>query len=51
MSVIAAMAPFIRCPATRTWPGNAALRLARTPGPRGAGAWPALTAADALRTG
>lgn len=23
MSVIAAMAPFIRCPATRTWPGNA----------------------------
>jgi hypothetical protein len=44
------MAPSIRCPATRTGPGNAALRLAGTPAPRGAGAWPPATTADALPT-
>ena len=30
------MAPAIRCPTTRAWPGHTAVRLAETPGLRGA---------------
>jgi hypothetical protein len=39
------------CPATRARLGHAALRLAETPGPRRAGAWPRVTAVGAVRTG
>jgi hypothetical protein len=45
------MAASICCPATRTWPGNAALRLAGTSGLDGAGARPPVTTADALPAG
>ncbi len=45
------MAASIRCPATRAWPGHAALRLAGTLGLRGAGARPPVTTAGVLPTG
>jgi hypothetical protein len=45
------MASSTRCPATRAWPGRAALRLAETQGPRGAGARPPVTAGGGLCTG
>ncbi len=45
------MAPSSGCPATRTWPGNAALRLAGTPGPRVTGTRPPVTTANALPSG
>lgn len=45
------MAPFIRCPATRAWPGHTALRLAGSPGLRGADARPPVGTVDALPAG
>ena len=45
------MAPSISRPATRAWLGHAALRLADTPGLRGAGARPPVTTVGALPTG
>jgi hypothetical protein len=45
------MAASIGCPATRVWPGHAALRLAGAPGLRGADARPPVTMAGPLRTG
>lgn len=40
------MAPAIRCPTTRAWPGHAAVRLAETTGLRGADSRPPVTIAD-----